>query len=53
MKISLSHIAIACPNIETVASKLKVLALKIAENAQRADGKGDGRDAPRRRVGAL
>lgn len=32
MKIELSHIAIACPTIATVAEKLRVLSLKIAEN---------------------
>ncbi|MBM4316112.1 MAG: methylmalonyl-CoA epimerase [Deltaproteobacteria bacterium] len=32
MKIELSHIAIACPTIVTVAEKLRVLSLKIAEN---------------------
>jgi methylmalonyl-CoA epimerase len=32
MKLELSHIAIACPAIFTVAEKLKILSLKIAEN---------------------
>ncbi len=32
--VRLSHIAIACPSIETVAKKLKVLALKISEHHQ-------------------
>ncbi|MBM4304026.1 MAG: methylmalonyl-CoA epimerase [Deltaproteobacteria bacterium] len=32
MKIELSHIAIACPTIATVAEKLRVLSLKITEN---------------------
>jgi len=31
MKIELSHIAIACPEIKKVAEKLKILSLNIAE----------------------
>lgn len=32
MKLELSHIAIACPEIAAVAEKLKVLSLSISEN---------------------
>jgi len=32
MKIELSHIAVACPSVHSIAEKLKVLSLKISEN---------------------
>lgn len=31
MKVKLSHIALACPQIETVAQQLKTLSLQVAE----------------------